>query len=311
MKQVKIINFGACGIDEIRDKTLTRELIYREEGRKSSHQAWASKLAGAESMLVSFVGNDENGKYVLDSLAKRGFKTDYIKVIEGELTEVNIQLLDPKTKDYELERGPNELSQYFTPEMVNEYREQILAADFVVLVSKHNYDFLVRIINFCYENNKPTILTISHPKFELEKDHETLEKVSVIVGNLDEVKNNLTSEDNKGLSEIESPEEMLKILPNLMVTSAGGVWFCDEDGNTVFQKSVSVPQEKIIETNGAGDTFAGNYVVFKAEGETKTNAVRLGQCAAALEIQKMGVLDAMPHRDETLRLYHQMYDGHN
>ena len=98
-----ILTFGSCGWDRIVDAE-TRELIYEEEGRKNSHQAVAAKRAGADSMLVSFVGDDEIGHKCLESLQQCGVDIRFVTVVSGESTEVNTQLLDRETKDYTLER---------------------------------------------------------------------------------------------------------------------------------------------------------------------------------------------------------------
>lgn len=106
-----ILTFGSCGWDKIfrQNEDGTQELIYEEEGRKNSHQALAAKRAGADSMLISFVGDDEIGKKVLESLNNCGIDTRFIKVIEHESTEINHQIFDPKTKDYSLVRFPSPL----------------------------------------------------------------------------------------------------------------------------------------------------------------------------------------------------------
>ncbi|GHS99842.1 ribokinase [Bacteroidia bacterium] len=297
-----ILTFGSCGWDRIFRKKPDggRELVYEEEGRKNSHQAVAVRKAGAESMLVSFVGDDEIGGRVLESLKQCGVDTSHVTVVNGAATEVNNQILDPETKDYELERGPAELSQRYSPEMVAQYRQEILRADWVILVSKQPHDFLTEIIGFCFDNGIKTALTVSHRKFDVRdaSDLETLRKCTVIAGNTEEMR------DLTGCAET---AEMLALLPNLMITSAAGVWFCDESGADCFEPSVPVPTDTIVETNGAGDTFIGNFMAARAAGRSILESVRIGQCASALEIQKMGVLNAMPNMDETLRLYNAQY----
>ena len=295
-----ILTFGSCGWDRIVYKNAdgSRELIYEEEGRKNSHQAVAARKAGADSTLISFVGDDEIGKKVLASLDHFGIDTKYVTVVKGAATEINTQILDRITRDYELERGPAELSYRYTPAMAGQYSKEILRADFVILVSKQPKDFLTEVINLCHANGIKTALTVSHRNFDIKntRDLETLKKCTVIAGNLKE------SEDLTGRT---SQKEMLRLLPNLMITNAEGVWFCDEIGNICHEKSV--PAKDIVETNGAGDTFIGNFIVFRAESKPIRECVRLGQCAAAIEIGKMGVINSMPYRDETIRLYEKHF----
>ena len=296
-----ILTFGSCGWDKIfcQNEDGTKELIYEEEGRKNSHQALAAKRAGADSMLISFVGDDEIGKRVLESLNNCGIDTRFVKIVENESTEINHQILDPKTKDYSLVRFPSPLSQYYTPDMVETYKEWILKADAVILVSKQNKDFLEAVIDFCYDNNIPTVLTISHEKFDISdsKYFETLKKVSFIAGNLSEAKT-LTKKENE--------RDMLSLLPNLIITRGGeGVYFTNELGEFSHEDAIKV--DNIVETNGAGDTFIGTFITYHTRGLDKTTCIRLGQCASSLEIQKMGVLDAIPYKEDIEKVYEEYY----
>lgn len=296
-----ILTFGSCGWDKIfrQNEDGTKALIYEEEGRKNSHQALAAKRAGANSMLISFVGDDEIGKRVLESLNNCGIDTRFVKIVENESTEINHQILDPKTKDYSLVRFPSPLSQYYTPDMVKTYEEWILKADAVILVSKQNKDFLEAIIDFCYDNNIPTVLTISHEKFDISdnKDFETLKKVSFIAGNLSE---------SKALTKKENEHDMLELLPNLIITRGGeGVYFTNELGEFSHEDAIKV--DNVVETNGAGDTFIGTFITYHTRGLDKTTCIRLGQCASSLEIQKMGVLDAIPYKEDIEKVYEEYY----
>ena len=293
-----ILTFGSCGWDKIVDKT-TKELIYEEEGRKNSHQAIAALRAGANSILVSFVGDDEIGHRVLASLKECGLDTKYIEIVPGASTEVNIQYYDPVTKDYDLHRGPAELSQNYDSQMIDRYKEEILNADAVNLVSKQPKEFLVRMIDFCDEENIDTYLTISHKKLDIVEDIDTLKKVTYIAGNMRE---------GRDLTGYDTACEMLKVLPNMLITDGGeGVWFCDEQGNIVHEPAVKA--REVVETNGAGDTFIGNFMVYRAEGYSILECVRRAMCASSLEISKMGVYSAMPYREETDKLYNEYYKG--
>lgn len=298
--KVSIVTFGSCGWDRIIDKN-TKELIYEEEGRKNSHQAVASHRAGADSILITFVGSDDIGGQVLESLKNCGLDTSYISVVEGASTEINIQYYDPNTKDYELHRGPAELSQRYFPNMVDIYRDEILRSDAVNLVSKQPKEFLEAVINFCYDNNIATYLTISHNKFDIKNLHdlEVLRKITHIAGNMREAKD-LTGLDN--------PEDMLELLPNMIITDGGdGVWFVDENENICHEDAVKA--REVVETNGAGDTFIGNYMVYRAESRPILECIRRSMCASTLEISKMGVYTAMPYRNETDILYEEYYKG--
>ena len=299
------LTFGSCGWDRIfwKNDDDSEELIYEEEGRKNSHQAIAALRAGGtgtESMLISFVGNDEIGKKCKESLKANGIDTRFIKTVKGESTEVNHQYIDRETRDYTLKRFPANLSQNYSPDMVKKYKSYILKSDFVILVSKQPKDFLTETINFCYEHGIKTALTVSHKKFDITnpEDFETLKKVTIIAGNW---------EEGNSLTNKYTPEDMIKTLPNLIITKGKeGVWFQDETGKICNEPAVLT--DNVVETNGAGDTFLGNLVAFVAENKLPlVECIKKAMCASTLEIQKMGVLGAMPKRKETEKLYKEYY----
>lgn len=303
MKKINVLTFGSCGWDKIfivnTDGTFS--LIYEEEGKKNSHQAIAALRAGAKkSTLISFVGDDEIGAKVLKSLKKCGLETKYVKTIKGYKTEINEEYLDPITKDYSLKRGPSEISQNYSPEMVDEYHSEISNSDVVILVTKQPKEFLTKVINKCYSLGKITALTISHKKYDVcdKNDKETLEKVTYIAGNFEEACQ-LTGKN--------TVEECLKMFPNLLITKgADGVFYVDEKGNIVNEPAVK--PDKLVETNGAGDTFIGNFVVYIAEGQDLKTSIRKAICSSTLEIQKMGVLDAMPTKEQTENFYNKTFN---
>lgn len=301
-KKLFIMSFGSSGWDRIYSQTAdgNKELVYEEEGKKNSHQAVAAKKAGADAMLISFVGNDEFGGKVIESLKEGGIDTRFVKTVEGETTEVSEQILNKETGEYTVTRLPTKLPQYYYPSMVEEYKEWLLKADAVLLVSKQNKDFLEAMIDFCYKHDIPVAMTVSIRKFDIndKRDIETLKKVKFIAVNYEEACD---------LTRVEDIEKMLKLLPNMLITKGpDGVYFVDENGEFKHEKAVAV--EKVVDTNGAGDTFISNFLVFYLEGQEKTECARRAQCASAIEIQGMGFKNVVPDRKKTDELYDNIYN---
>ena len=58
------------------------------------------------------------------------------------------------------------------------------------------------------------------------------------------------------------------------------------------------PVERVVDTTGAGDAFAGGFAVALAEGRSPEEAMRFGCATAALSVQKPGTAPSMPKRAE-------------
>lgn len=73
-------------------------------------------------------------------------------------------------------------------------------------------------------------------------------------------------------------------LPTITVT-----YKSDSDSFDVNVLSVrELPQEIVVDTNGAGDAFAAGFIAALVEGKTLAQAVDVGQWAASISIQQVG-----------------------
>ncbi len=60
------------------------------------------------------------------------------------------------------------------------------------------------------------------------------------------------------------------------------------------------------DTTGAGDIFSGSFLAALSQGDCVEEAVRYANCAAAISVQRLGVFEAAPTREETLALYRSL-----
>ena len=86
-------------------------------------------------------------------------------------------------------------------------------------------------------------------------------------------------------------------VPNVVITqgSEGADWH-DCAGSERFSQP-AFPTE-VVDTTGAGDTFAGYLVAALAEGLAPRAAMRLAAAAGAVKVQRAGTADAIPARAE-------------
>ncbi|WP_122520045.1 MULTISPECIES: sugar kinase [Pannonibacter] len=81
-----------------------------------------------------------------------------------------------------------------------------------------------------------------------------------------------------------------------------GLYWYEGDGPVQHMPSLAVPKEKVVDTNGAGDTFHGAYVASylqNAEGSWEDH-FRFARAASAHAIQHLGNEASMPTREEVL-----------
>ena len=74
----------------------------------------------------------------------------------------------------------------------------------------------------------------------------------------------------------------------------------------VTAKEKAFVPARIVEardTTGAGDIFSGSFLAALSQGYPMVEAVRYANDAAAISVQRLGVFEAAPTREETLALY--------
>jgi|TARA_R110002003_G_scaffold1489_3_gene23093 adenosine kinase len=75
-----------------------------------------------------------------------------------------------------------------------------------------------------------------------------------------------------------------------------------KDGGEVDVKEVEVhaiSEDKINDTNGAGDAFAGGFVAGIVQGKSLETAIDMGQWLAKLSIQELGPSYPQPKQTYT------------
>jgi ribokinase len=63
----------------------------------------------------------------------------------------------------------------------------------------------------------------------------------------------------------------------------------------------------VVDVTGAGDAFAGGLMVALAEGKDICQAIEFATCVAALSVTRIGVVNALPSREEADRLWRDTF----
>jgi sugar/nucleoside kinase (ribokinase family) len=111
-----------------------------------------------------------------------------------------------------------------------------------------------------------------------------------------------------------TPAEMLTYLRSrgckvggITMGSRGLVWY-DESGNERFQPALNVPDNLVVDTNGAGDIFHGAYIYsyLTSQAATWAQHFTFARAASAYSIQHLGneaSLPALPQLEQTLKTF--------
>ena len=291
MSRIAVI--GSCNVDLTVEadrrpgagETVMGRRLVISPGGKGANQAVAAARLGAEVWMVGCVGDDANGRMMLDTLAREGVHTDYVKVLSGVTTGTAHITLAEGDNSIIVVKGANDC---VDEACVDEAWETIRSCDMILLqheIPLETNGYIVR--RAAAEGLK---VLLNPAPFETVPD-DVLEKLAYVTPNEHEAALMFP-----GLSR----EEILSrpACTVLMTVGKEGVLFGGEEGPETVP-GFTVP---VVDTTGAGDTFNGAFARAAADGLPLREAVRFANAAAALSIGKIGAQGGMPRREEVEEL---------
>jgi ribokinase len=237
--------------------------------------------------MLTRVGDDEIGQEIVQNLKNNGIETCFIdkdKNLKNDVCKIYIRKIDA---DNDIKREVGAITTY-TPELVNKYRDVIMASKMVIMQLKAPIEFSKALINFCYDNNIPVVLTPCHPErlsIKEEGNKEFLDKVSYITANKKETEILFGTEDL---------ESCVKLYPRKLLVTLGGDGILYNNGKKTCLLSTQ-KNLKVVDTTGAGDTFCGNFAAFVVAGLDFEQAIQKAQYASQMKIATKTAQHGMPY----------------
>jgi len=275
-------------VDQERQQTLLQALN-QQQGKKAcggsaANTIIATQYFGGQSFYSCKVANDERGKFYLDNLTAAGVHTlDHER--EAGITGSCLVFITP-----DAERTMNTFLGITADVSSYEVEPNAIAnAQFVYLegylvTSPTARVAAIQVKEIARKNNVKVAMTFSDPSMVTYfKDgiNDILgDGVDLLFCNQEEAK---TWAETDSLEE--SIEGLKKIARSFVITmgAQGALIF---DGNALIE--IPSYPTKAVDTNGAGDMFAGAYLYGITAGHTPTQSGRLASLAAAKVVSQFG-----------------------
>ena len=291
MNRITVI--GSCAIDitVIADKrpvageTILGKGLNMSPGGKGANQAVAAAKLGAEVTMIGCVGNDAYGDMIIDNLKTYGVNTDYMVRREGESSGTAHITLAEGDNSIIVLLGANATLDH---SVIDASWEAIASSDLVMVQNETPIDT----INYLVERAEAAgVKILLNPAPAANLPAACIEKAAYLTPNEHEF--NILCES---LSSLEESEIFAKLEGKLLITQGSkGVAYCKE-GKLELVPAYSVTN--VVDTTGAGDTFNSGFAVALVNGKSMEEAIRYGNAAAALSIQKLGAQGGMPTKEE-------------
>jgi len=262
-------------------------------GGKGANQAVAAARAGAETSFIGQVGNDDAGKFMIESLKDDQVDTSGINVDSGSGTGSAYIFLDENGQNSILVYGG--ANQKVTATEVHNGAKQIKNADFVVTQFETPQLAAIEAFKLAKEAGAMTIL---NPAPASEMLPELLELSDIVIPNETESASLTGIEVTDEASMMANAAEFEKMgVKNLIITvGSKGAFYSTEDGRHDFVPAFKV---KAIDTTAAGDTFIGALSSqLKTDLSNIKEALTFAQRASSITVQRLGAMPSIPTKAE-------------
>ncbi|MFC4782866.1 ribokinase [Nocardioides sp. MAHUQ-72] len=252
-------------------------------GGKGLNQAVAASRAGARTLLVGALGDDDAGRTLLEEAADAGIDTALVRRVAGPSGTAWIMVRPDGENAIVVDSGANATLESLT----DEEREAVAAAGVVVaqletpLAAVHEAASVARV-------GGGRVVLNAAPARELPR--ELLACVDVLVVNEHEARHLSGHADPATAA-----THLLDVVGSVVVTlGAEGALLADPAG----QRRVAGVPATVVDTTGAGDTFTGVLAATLAAGADLDTAAVRAVVAGALAVESAGAVPSIPTADQ-------------
>lgn len=258
-------------------------------GGKGANQAVASRLCGAEVIMVAKVGNDLFGQATIDNFVSFGIDTTHVQIIQDAPTGVAPIFVEPNGQNrIVVVKGANDR---LTEADVDAAAADLRRADVIILQFEIPLPTVYHTVRFARTHN---IRCIVNPAPAVPADLAQLTGADLFIPNETEAEQ-LTGQPVRSEADAAACASSLlgKGFRRVVITlGARGSLVADAAGHTHVPPFAVTP----IDTSGAGDAFIGSLAVFLAEGLPEQEALARANLYAALSTTRMGTQKSFPGR---------------
>ncbi|UXX81894.1 ribokinase [Roseovarius pelagicus] len=262
-------------------ETLAAAAHFSGLGGKGANQSVAAALAGAEVVHIGAVGAD--GGWMVDLLNGYGVGTRHIAVKPAPSGHAIITVDDQGENAIVLYPGANRTVE---EEQVTKALAEAGRGDWLMMQNETNCQVEAALS----ARERGAKVAYSAAPFDPEAVRAVTPLIDLLI--LNEVE----------AAQLETGAQGMSTLRTIITKGAAGAVFLEQGKAPVEVPAFAVP---VVDTTGAGDTFAGYTVAALAQGMDVPQALRQASAAAALMVQRKGTAEAIPTLPEVHRFLGQ------
>ena len=277
-----------CFVDRlpVEGETILGNKIEYKFGGKGANQATAIGRLKNNITFLTSVGDDEEGRAMIENYKKSSIETKYIKTTEKSSTGSALINVDNEGNNTIIViKGAND---FCNVDYIEKHEELFKTHDYILLQLEIPLDSVYKSIELAEKYGAKVVLDPA-PANIIEEDY--FSKIDFLTPNETELE--LLAYGNIKNREMEDSVKVLlkKGVKNIIVTigSKGAIFF-NKDGKV----KIDAVKVDAIDTVAAGDTFNGAFISALDKGKDIIEAIKFANKAAALTVTKIGAQEAIP-----------------
>ncbi|KPL20978.1 MAG: hypothetical protein AMS23_10055 [Bacteroides sp. SM1_62] len=295
----KILVIGSTNMDIIAmvdhlpvpGETVGNAGLARAHGGKGANQAVAAARAGGEVTFITCIGEDDDGKKMLEGFREDGIRVEHVKVIPEVPTGTALIFVDRKGENsIAVAPGANN---YLSNAIIDQAEALIKETDLILLQLEIPYETIQHICRMAARHQKRIIL---NPAPARGLDGDVLRSLEYLV--LNETEAEIIGKQKVTDDNMEEVCRAIKGMgPEHIILTLGsrGSYVLDEQ----VHQQVESFAVKAVDSTAAGDTFCGAFAVSILSRERDIlGAVRFANAAGALSVTRQGAQTSIPERKE-------------
>jgi len=279
---IMIIN----GFNKNEGSFYSEKYIVEGGGMAATALCAASKL-GSDTCLFSRIGDDVNGKFIIDGLEKFGVDTSGIAVLPGKTSTAGIILVDADTGE----------KQFYSERVKHAYSDTVeiylslLENAKVFLLDGHWIEGAQSGARYAKTNGIPVVADFKHMYEGIENLFQYIDYFIIPSFFAEEI----TSE-NRIEPMLEKLSSMQPGIPVITQGARGGVYL--SEGEIKRYQAFKVD---VVDSTGAGDAFHGAFCHFLSLGRDVETCLNLASAVGALNCRDFGGRSSLPSSEELSR----------
>lgn len=295
---------GPVDTNAIHSGSLPMTNITLSFGGDALNEAVVLSQLGADVELISKVGNDEAGKRVLNFLKEKGVATK-IKKEEGLETGINIVLVDTNGERTFLTNPDSSLRKLSEKDILEQINE---AGDIVCMASLFVSPLLdIEAMERVFKEIKKKSERILVADMTTAKHGETIADIECLLKYIDYIiPNEVEAERLTGEKDVFCSANMfLEHGASCVIIKRGKKGCLIKTHN----QEIEIPaykDAKVIDTTGAGDSFAAGFIWGLNNNMSLEESARFGCAVASCTVEEIGANGAIKSLDKPMKRYHEM-----